>query len=434
MAKRSTSRYVRAGEQVSAAIGADLPKGPGAVALHLHGRWGFDAYDGPDFTIQWPDGGGWTRGAGASGPLVSGRDNEVLLDGASPGCVEDVSLRVGNGPARSVTWRAVDAGKLAVTVPLAEGETGDVRLEIRQQGLDGSATVNLRARAESSRIDGVDVRAGEGEALITGQRLEQVVSVSVGTLEFKPDGLTREGRIDRLHLAATGDARAGDAGTAVKAVVKLDDGRSQTVSLKIGPARPRADIISRTVNAAPVPAGTRPLRFAGDDLLPEDGELVFSLRAAPGTAFTPDDAIEVAPAGRQSGLVLSAGKGLMATDAQVVVATLRAGDLPPASYGQLRYRLVKGGQAGAWVPLATLARLPRITGLACDGNGSQPCTLTGRNLFLLDAVAADDAFNRAATVQPGFTGSSLRVPRAVDGTLHLRLRDAPGTKVTLPAG
>lgn len=414
--------------------GADLPKGPGAVALHLHGRWGFDAYDGPDFTIQWPDGGGWTRGAGASGPLVSGRDNEVLLDGASPGCVEDVSLRVGNGPARSVTWRAVDAGKLAVTVPLAEGETGDVRLEIRQQGLDGSATVNLRARAESSRIDGVDVRAGEGEALVTGQRLEQVVSVSVGTLEFKPDGLTREGRIDRLHLAATGDARAGDAGTAVKAVVKLDDGRSQTVSLKIGPARPRADIISRTINAAPVPAGTRPLRFAGDDLLPEDGELVFSLRAAPGTAFTPDDAIEVAPAGRQSGLVLSAGKGLMATDAQVVVATLRASDLPPASYGQLRYRLVKGGQAGAWVPLATLARLPRITGLACDGNGSQPCTLTGRNLFLLDAVAADDAFNRAATVQPGFTGSSLRVPRAVDGTLHLRLRDAPGAKVTLPAG
>jgi hypothetical protein len=34
-------------------------------------------------------------------------------------------------------------------------------------------------------------------------------------------------------------------------------------------------------------------------------------------------------------------------------------------------------------------------------------------------------------VQPGFTGSSLRVPRPVDGTLHLRLRDAPQARVGL---
>lgn len=412
--------------------GGALPQGAASQALHLHGRWGFDPYEGPDFVVQHPDGGPWNRAAGATGPLVAGRDNEVILEGASPGCLEDVALRVGNGAARSVSWRAIDGGHVAVTVPLAENETGDLRLDLRQQGLGTTATVSLRARAESSRIDAVDVRAGESEALVTGQRLEQVVAVTIGDLEFRPDGLTREGRIDRLHLAAAGTGRAGDAGTAVKATVKLDDGRSQTVSLRIGPARPRVDLLSRTVNAAPVPAGTRPLRFAGDDLLPEDGELVFSLRAAPGTTLATGDAIEVAPQGSQQGLRLTAGKGLMATDPQVVVATLRAADLPPASFGPLRYRLVKGEQAGAWQPLATLARLPRITGVSCDGAGSQPCTITGRALFLLDAVAADDDFARAVTVQPGFTGSSLRVPRPVDGALHLRLRDAPQAKVTLP--
>jgi hypothetical protein len=73
--------------------------------------------------------------------------------------------------------------------------------------------------------------------MITGQRLEQVVSLSLGDAEFRPDGLVRDGRIDRLHLAVTGNARAGDAGTTAKAQIKLDDGRTQAVSIRIGPAR-----------------------------------------------------------------------------------------------------------------------------------------------------------------------------------------------------
>lgn len=408
---------------------------PGAtLGMHMHGRWGFDPFDGPDYVVQRPDGGPWKTATGASGPLVAGRDNDVTLEGAAPGCVEDVSLRVGNSAvARSVTFRAVDATHLVVTVPLAEGETGELHLDVRQQGMGTPASVTLRARAETSRIDAVDIRAGDSEAMITGQRLEQVVALSLGDVEFRPDGLTRDGRIDRLHLSTANGARTGDAGTAAKAQIKLDDGRVQAVSIKIGPARPRIDLIGRTVNAAPVPAGTRSLRFAADDLLPEDAELVFSVRAGANTKLANDDAIEVAPASSQTGLRLTTAKGLMASDPTVFVATMRAADLPPASFGPLRFRLVKGdGQLGSWQPLATLARLPRITGLACDSGGSLPCTLTGRNLFLLDAVGADGDFARAVTVQPGFTGSSLKVPRPADGALHLRLRDAPQARVTLP--
>jgi hypothetical protein len=89
-----------------------------------------------------------------------------------------------------------------VTVPLAEGETGDVRLEVREQGIASPATVALRARAESSRIDSVEIHAGDNEAVVTGQRLEQVLGVSLGDIDFRPDGLTRQGRTDRLHLTA----------------------------------------------------------------------------------------------------------------------------------------------------------------------------------------------------------------------------------------
>jgi hypothetical protein len=416
-----------------AVVADSLP--PGAtLTMHMRGRWGFDPFDGPDYVVQRPDGGPWNRAGGQGSPLVAGRDNEVVLEGTAPGCVDGVSLRLGNSATtRPVTFRAVDATHLAVTVPLAEGEIGDLRLDLHQQGLGTPASVTLRARAETSRIDTVDVRAGDAEATITGQRLEQVVALDLGEVEFRPDGLSREGRTDRLHLAATGTGRAGDAGSTVKAQIKLDDGRVQAVPVKIGPARPRIDLIGRTVNAAPVPPGTRPLRFATDDLLPDDAELVFSVRAGANTTLGRDDAIDVAPAGSQAGLRLTTAKGLMATDPTVLVATMRAADLPPASFGPLRYRLVKAdGQLGAWQPLATLARLPRITGIACDSGGSLPCTLTGRNLFLLDAVAADADFTRAASVQPGFTGSSLKVPRPADGALHLRLRDAPQAKVTLP--
>jgi len=63
---------------------------------------------------------------------------------------------------------------------------------------------------------------------------------------------------------------------------------------------------------------------------------------------------------------------------------------------------------------------------------TQPCTLTGRDLFLIEAASADAAFTQAANVPSGFTGSTLAVPRPVEGKLYLRLRDAPAMPVILP--
>ena len=117
-----------------------------------------------------------------------------------------------------------------------------------------------------------------------------------------------------------------------------------------------------------------------------------------------------------------------------MVARLKASDLPAGTFGPLRFRLVGDGTAGDWKPLATLARLPRIENLACPDNKNDapaPCTLSGRDLFLIGAVAADRAFAQPVTVPPGFTGGSLAVPRPADGKLYLRLRDAPEEPVAL---
>ncbi|HUD29249.1 MAG TPA: hypothetical protein VMQ93_10280, partial [Novosphingobium sp.] len=124
-------------------------------------------------------------------------------------------------------------------------------------------------------------------------------------------------------------------------------------------------------------------------------------------------------------------KGLTMESSEVLVARLKGTDLPPGTFGPLRFRLVHGDTAGDWQPLATLARLPGIEDVAC---ADSDCTVTARSLFLVDAVGADAGFTKAATVPPGYTGASFKVPKPADGVLHLRLRDAPRAPVTLPVG
>ena len=59
------------------------------------------------------------------------------------------------------------------------------------------------------------------------------------------------------------------------------------------------------------------------------------------------------------------------------------------------------------------------------GRSSQPCTLTGTNLFLIDSVAADANFSQEMQVPDGFAGNALQVPHPVGGSLYVKLRDDP---------
>ncbi|WP_236549570.1 hypothetical protein [Novosphingobium sp. TCA1] len=420
----------------------------GSLRAQLHGSWGFAPFTGPDFLLQRPDGNAW-KVVGDADALVAGRDNTVTLEGAAPSCVEDVLLRQGSGAPRPLEWKVQDGQRLAFTVPKAAANPGEMRVELRYQGAKGPETVTLRARAEASRVDGFEIHAGDRQGVLTGQRLDQVRSLTLGETEYWPEGLTRADAVDRLRLAVKVKEGADPAaivppeqGASAKAVVRLADGRTVTLPVEVGAPRPQAALLGRTIYPGPVAPGTRALELGSGELLPDNGELVFSVKAAPGARFDTRDMIEVARAdpGADSPVAvrLSAGKGLTLESQQVLVARLKAADLPAGAFGPLRFRLVGGDLTGDWTPLTTLARLPRIENVSCKpesgagGGPDLPCTLSGRDLFLIDAVAAEASFAQPAKVPPGYTGSSLGVPRPVGGKLHLRLRDAPDSPVVLP--
>jgi hypothetical protein len=143
--------------------------------------------------------------------------------------------------------------------------------------------------------------------------------------------------------------------------------------------------------------------------------------------FTRNEQIEVATVDGAFSSLLSVGTGTVTlADAQVAVATLDpARAFGASAFGALRFRVVEDGVPGAWVPLATLVRLPRLASLECPGTADVACRLSGADLFLIEAISADPQFRTAVQVPDGFPGSSLPVPHPVAGELYVRLRDDP---------
>ena len=398
----------------------------GTVKGHLSGYWGFERFDGPDFALQLPGDAPW-KVAGEEPTLVVGRDNELGLTGEAPACVEGVTLRQGDGAPQSLAWKVQGNDTLLLTLPLAERKPGDIRLEVKYQGMATPTALSLKAYAQASRLDTLSLHAGDHEAVLSGQRLDQVAGVDLAGMALVPDGLTRDGSVDRLRLVAKGDGAALKAGDKATARVRLKDGRTVDLAAAVEAARPRLTLLSRTVSART--AEGRRLQLQGEALLPDDGRLVFSVRAEEGGAFRQDDVLEIASADGANVVRLSGPNGLRLSGPDVMVATLDPATLAPAA-GPLRFRLLRGEGASDWQPLVTLARLPHIDGVSCE---ARYCTIKGRDLFLIDAVDGTPGFQKPTVVAQGFTGSSLQVPATRDGRFYIRLRDARDQAVILNA-
>jgi len=407
------------------------PAFQGTVKGHLYGQWGFDRFEGPDFALQLPDTSGWSI-AGETPMLVVGRDNLLPLKGAAPACVENVTLRQGKGQPQAIGWKVEGQDRLALTLPLAERKPGELSIEVKYQGVAEPSRIDLRSYGEASRLDGLRLHAGDKSALLSGQRLDQVESISLGNLRFRPAELSRDGNVDRLHLELEGAENAPQQGMQATAHVRLKDGRSVKLPVEVAAPRPQLSLVSKTVTAGPAPAGMLALTLTGDSVLPDNGHLVFSVRAEGSARFTPSDRIEVAGASGEAVLQLSSGKGLRIESAGILVATLDSAQLAPSLFGPLRYRLVQGEEASDWQPLVTLARLPRIESVDCDAT-SQACVVRGRELFLVEALGTTPTLEQPVTVAHGYTGSTLKVGLPQDGRIYLRLRDALDVIASLPA-
>ena len=120
----------------------------------------------------------------------------------------------------------------------------------------------------------------------------------------------------------------------------------------------------------------------------------------------------------------------------MVLATLdTARALGASTFGLLQFRLVQDGAASDWSPLGVLVRLPSLRELRC--REGRACELGGDDLFLLDAVSGDAAFDHAARVPEGYPGHLLSVPHAGAGRLlYIRLHDDPKvvSEATFPPG
>ncbi|WP_304537147.1 hypothetical protein [Sphingobium cyanobacteriorum] len=403
----------------------------GTAQGHLYGHWGFDRFEGPDFTLQLPDDRSWQVDGDATA-LVVGRDNVVRLKGGTPACVERVTVRQGDGAPAPVQWTVEGQDGLALTLPLADRKAGMLNIEISYQGVPQPMTIPLRSYAQASRLDGLQIHAGDRMALLSGQRLDQVESVEVAGLLLRPDGLTREGAVDRLRLVAQGDGAAMTQGREATARVRLRDGRKVGLDVTVAPPRPQVGLLSKDISPGPSPANGKMLVLNGNNLLPDNGQIVFSIRAGAGTTLEGTDVIEVAPADDGAAIRLTAANGLRLEGPQVMVARLDPKVMAPSLFGPLRFRLLRVGAASDWQPLVTLARLPQIDAVACEGK-AQGCMIKGRDLFLIDAVGTTPTLDQAVQVAHGYTGSALTIPAPRDGTLYLRLRDAPDSVVTLPA-
>lgn len=414
-----TADVEKGGVRLEGAVPADL--GPVSAAL-LHGRWGFDPFSGPRLPVQLDAMGAWR--AVPDSNVVVGRDHPLVLRGGAAFCASQIALTDAGGTRTTVPFKVTGQDELTMTLPLQAAKPGALTLSIARFGTAPPDTIPLTARLEASRLDRLVIHEGDRDGVLEGARLDQVAGLDWKGLHFVPGALSRGSDGDRLAMTSEGAVPASEG----EAVVRLRDGRSVKLAVRAAPPRPVATILSRAATGAPA-AGNLTITLP-DGLLPADAGIDFSFKVTRGT-LRDSGVVEIADANGATGKLGFAEGALQRVSGDVVVAHVAPRALLGAGVaGPLRFRLVDGDAMGDWAPLATVVRLPLLTGFACPAAGAS-CTLSGRDLFVMAALSDTPDFARPTTVPLGFVGSAIALPRPVGPTLYLRLHDAPDTAVQL---
>jgi hypothetical protein len=375
---------------------------------------------------------------------------------------------------------------LALTLPLEHALTpGGLHLAIQQYEQPKADEVSMRTFAEPATVSSIELHAGDKTMLLQGARLDEIASLGLGDLTFLPAPQPGDvspatpASISTLHLALPADAPAPPTHVDERLTAKLTlkDGRTLTAPLTVSAPRPVITLLHKTV--AP-PAGSV-ISLANPDDLPLNAVLTFTLKSPNPFPRNGQVEIETLDGTLRTVLTLAPSGGLLLQDPHTVVATLDPlRSFGPSAFGALHLRAVyppavKGQSsrtepapaasnsptgrpepaasasstqpaataidghtpealaaapevsASDWLPLATLVRLPALTLLQCPSDITQPCTITGSNLFLLDSLSADPTFANPVAVPDGYTGDTLTVPHPAAATVFLKLRDDAAT-------
>jgi hypothetical protein len=408
----------------------------------LHGYWGFEKFDGPGFQLVNTQSQQWTPSTIDDGSLVVGRANTIHLQAGSVACIDRIMVKDPAGKELRVAWTPTKANEVQIDLPLQQSQPGSLTVLVSQFGASDPHPLELRAYPEAGRFEGFSIHEGESQGVLKGSRLQDVASLSVKGIDFAPAAATTAAESDALRMetkaASTNDSSsaqapstAGDTaarlqhGEAAKANVVLRDGRAYTVDVSVLPARPRVELVAKSVQTS-TNAKAGNIELTSQDQLPLDAQLVFSVRTQSPATFSRDVTIEVATEDEALSTSMSiSNRKLMLSDSKVAVATFAPEAFGVSAFGPLKYRVVNKGVAGDWQELATLVRLPVLQALQCPSDREQPCKLTGSNLFLVNSLSGHHEFNDPMEVPEGFPGRALPVPRPEKGKLYIKLRDDP---------
>ena len=399
----------------------------------LDGSWGFQSFTGPTFHLRSAEPADWDVPEAEKAALVAGHDGILDLHSKAAVCVASVEMEYPAAKPEKVGWKISKADDLKLTLPLKSETPGPFEVLVAQYGLAKPDTVSLRAYADEAKLERFQLHAGDSRGVLVGARLDEVASVELSGVEFTPVKSPDASGGDGLELSAVkpADTEKLQAGAQATAHVTLKDGRVLALPTTIEAPRPKMTLMSVSVERGPAAAS---MHLGNSQELPQNGSVVFALKSEVPAEFPRTEKIEVATADETSDVSLSVDHGdLILQDAQTLLARLNPlKAFGPSAFGPLRFRPVASdGSKGDWQTLANLVRVPMLKEVHCPAAADASCSLSGENLYLIDAVASDPSFAHAVSVPFGYAGPNLTVPRP-DGTLlYIKLRDDPATVDTV---
>jgi hypothetical protein len=413
----------------------DMPPLPsGDLTGVVKGKWGFDDWEGPKFHLVSAEAGKWTVASGDQSALVVGREDTLHIAGENTLCVQKVEAK--SSGARSgvaLQWKAPKADALELPIPLKDADPGPVTIDIYQYGIAMPDKITLMAYSEAASLEKLTLSAGDTEANLTGNRLDEVARVSLDEIVWKPGDLKRVQDQDQLQMKADKETGGLEPGKHYSAKVELRDGRELKVPVDVEAPRPEVTLLSKGTQDGES-QDSSPVRLGSSNDLPVGRRLVFFLKSKTPTTFPRDEKVEVAATDDSFHTTLSLSDGtLMLEDANTALAVVEPlAKFGSSAFGPVQARAIsRDGVAGDWLSLGTLVRLPGFKELHCPRNITRPCVLTGTNLFLAQSLASTVDFDNSVDVPADFTGTQLTVPHPVNGVLYLKLRDDPATVQTL---
>jgi hypothetical protein len=469
----------KGGLVVDASAVSDAKLDPHVVGK-IVGMWGFDRLDGPSFNLNVPHPTTWRLDKADANSLVVGREDDVRLHGNGAACVAEIQLRDSTGKETKAEFKMVKPDELEVKVPMISAATGDAGLLVRQRGLESPDQVAIQAYAQAGHLDALEFHAGDSTASLLGTRLDEVASVELKDVQFKPGNLTHSGDKDTLSLKAADPKAAAALPVSLRttAHVLLKDGRAMELQNTVSGHRPQVMLASKSVETAPDASNL--VHLVDPNELPVGSKVTFVLKTVAIPGFSRSDKVEVQSEDQTLHTTLEVSDGgLVLQDSSTMLGSFDPlKSFGPSAFGKLQLRATDAsGAPGDWIPLGTLVRVPVIASVKCARatraaaaaaavaatraadasdapattaappppvNDTTPppandptaqCTLNGTSLFLIDSISSDPQFTHSVSVPDGYTNPTLAVPRPSSGELYLHLRDDPAiaNTITVPA-